>query len=406
MERCLICGSDNLNSQAVQCANGLVCRACNKRGHYCHICGRTERLQASTTIQHRLVICQYCVLTDRYFSNCVNCQVRTLHAAMRNVGKRSYHPPTNVAKVCINCFSTSLDTNHPYVVCGHCGNAFPRIDVKLHPSGHISCQTCWISEETLSVTRKPLLKHPDRSSNYFLGSEYYGIEVECYHQHQNGKRFLNDVPQWGWCYDGSVKGPEYHTPQEFLSPILWGNSGLVSISNFLSTLKTKSCGVNASCGLHVHVQSVELTPPQICNVLKTWDCIEPWVLKALPPHRHASKHAQRAAHDHEKLNEIKTNLDLASYWYKTLINENVLRAVAKDKYNPTRYAAVNLHSHFHRGTIEFRLHHGTLNFTKIKNWVEICTKIVDMGKNLEQPTLDSFLKCLDKTTITNFNKKD
>lgn len=48
-----------------------------------------------------------------------------------------------------------------------------------------------------------------------------------------------------------------------------------------------------------------------------------------------------------------------------------------DKYNGVRYYALNLHSFFYRGTIEFRHHHGTTNPDKMAHWGLICANIIE-----------------------------
>jgi hypothetical protein len=53
------------------------------------------------------------------------------------------------------------------------------------------------------------------------------------------------------------------------------------------------------------------------------------------------------------------------------------QSLAHDKYNSARYAALNLHSWFLRGTIECRMHHGTIRAGKIQNWGILWARILD-----------------------------
>ena len=48
---------------------------------------------------------------------------------------------------------------------------------------------------------------------------------------------------------------------------------------------------------------------------------------------------------------------------------------------PTRYCKVNPHSYIAHKTVEFRQHAGSTNFTKIKNWVNFCAKLVKYSKD-------------------------
>ena len=54
--------------------------------------------------------------------------------------------------------------------------------------------------------------------------------------------------------------------------------------------------------------------------------------------------------------------------------------------NGGRYYSLNLASYDRHGTVEIRLHHGTLNGSKIKAWAEFCNAMAEAGKagiNLE-----------------------
>ena len=62
------------------------------------------------------------------------------------------------------------------------------------------------------------------------------------------------------------------------------------------------------------------------------------------------------------------------------MSKKFLANFKKDKWNDTRYNAINLHSHFYRGTIEFRHHQGALNHIKIINWIDYNLSILDYAK--------------------------
>ena len=66
-----------------------------------------------------------------------------------------------------------------------------------------------------------------------------------------------------------------------------------------------------------------------------------------------------------------------------------------EKYNEARYCGLNIHSRYFHGSIEFRLHSGTLNKTKIKNWIRILSHIVEEGIMLSK---------LSKEGYTDWNK--
>ena len=83
----------------------------------------------------------------------------------------------------------------------------------------------------------------------------------------------------------------------------------------------------------------------------------------------------------EDILEVKTFGEFCELWYLKM-NEVTMTA---DKYNDSRYRGFNLHSRILQGTIEYRYHHGTLNFESISNWLRFCLFISDFGSKLLMP---------------------
>ena len=61
---------------------------------------------------------------------------------------------------------------------------------------------------------------------------------------------------------------------------------------------------------------------------------------------------------------------------------NAVREKKAHKYEQVRYKALNIHSYFMRGTIEFRHHEGTIEYNEIVNWSLICGTLVDAAAKL------------------------
>ena len=58
----------------------------------------------------------------------------------------------------------------------------------------------------------------------------------------------------------------------------------------------------------------------------------------------------------------------------------------------TRYLKLNLQSYLKYGTVEFRQHSGSTKFSKIKNWILICARLVEFSKqNILLTYLESIL---------------
>ena len=73
-----------------------------------------------------------------------------------------------------------------------------------------------------------------------------------------------------------------------------------------------------------------------------------------------------------------------------------------DKYNEARYCGLNLHSRYYHGSIEFRLHSGTINKKKIVNWISICNIIIEKGieiSKFSKENIDAWIKLKPNTKI-------
>lgn len=61
-----------------------------------------------------------------------------------------------------------------------------------------------------------------------------------------------------------------------------------------------------------------------------------------------------------------------------------LAKVKTHKYEDVRYKALNLHSFFMRGTVEFRHKEGTVDYNEIINWALICGHVVEAASKMSE----------------------
>lgn len=69
-----------------------------------------------------------------------------------------------------------------------------------------------------------------------------------------------------------------------------------------------------------------------------------------------------------------------------------LKRAKGHKYESVRYKALNLHSFFMRGTVEFRHHEGTVDFDTITNYALTCATIVDQAAKMTHAEIQSLPK--------------
>ena len=132
---------------------------------------------------------------------------------------------------------------------------------------------------------------------------------------------------------------------------------------------------NNSCGIHVHVDAANHNRQSLKNLIGIMYSKEDILFKALQvdPIRardYCQKVREPMLRQARTLSSDETTdlTQLERVWYEGNV-ENT------DHYNWTRYYALNLHSVFYRGTVEWRCFNSTLHAGKVAAYVNLCLAI-------------------------------
>ena len=132
---------------------------------------------------------------------------------------------------------------------------------------------------------------------------------------------------------------------------------------------------NNSCGIHVHVDAANHNRQSLKNLIGIMYSKEDILFKALQvdPIRardYCQKVREPMLRQAWTLSSDETTdlTQLEQVWYEGNV-ENT------DHYNWTRYYALNLHSVFYRGTVEWRCFNSTLHAGKVAAYVNLCLAI-------------------------------
>lgn len=171
---------------------------------------------------------------------------------------------------------------------------------------------------------------------------------------------------WKIVTDGSL--PNYSTCGEIVSPILRGEEGVLELKRVCDALDTiEGIKVTRNCGLHIHLGVEDLTVAQIQTVYERYADYEAQIDLVMPRSRRGSAH-----------------------WCDTIQTAKSRVKRAKSKRHlvsaANKYRKVNLNKLTQYGTIEFRHHSGTLNFTKIVNWLSFLQGFVKRSCELTTTT--------------------
>tara|TARA_R100001163_G_C5050770_1_gene187598 strand:- start:668 stop:1591 length:924 start_codon:yes stop_codon:yes gene_type:complete len=211
------------------------------------------------------------------------------------------------------------------------------------------------------------------------------VEIECISEYEfetdGDDVYFEPPPGRGWShtYDGSL--PDYG--REFIMRPEVGDAALKRIKRFCDWALENNWYIDNSCGLHVHTDAFYMGVNSLKGVLLTIRALEPFIYKMLPVSRYNSRYSSPMSTkaSTEDILEVKTFGEFCELWYLKM-NEVTMTS---DKYNDSRYRGFNLHSRILHGTIEYRYHHGTLNFESISNWLRFCLFISDFGSKLLTP---------------------
>ena len=132
---------------------------------------------------------------------------------------------------------------------------------------------------------------------------------------------------------------------------------------------------NSSCGIHVHVDASNHNRQSLKNLIGIMYSKEDILFKALQVNESRAERWCKKVREPMLLQARTLSSDettdltqLERIWYEGNV-ENT------EHYNWTRYHALNLHSVFYRGTVEWRCFNSTLHAGKVAAYVNLCLAI-------------------------------
>lgn len=187
----------------------------------------------------------------------------------------------------------------------------------------------------------------------------------------------NTPTAWKIVTDGSLGN--YTRGFELVSPVLTGTKGFEQMQVVCTVLKAKKVRVTQRCGLHVHVgwkKGLLVWKSQgLASLVRTYTHFESVIDSHMAPTRRGG-HAGRGFCKSNKvyINHVRLN-EATSY-------TGVIEAIGQSATtwrSPARYRKLNLQTLMKHGTVEFRHHHGTIEYDKINNWVRFCLRLASVS---------------------------
>ena len=199
-------------------------------------------------------------------------------------------------------------------------------------------------------------------------------------------------------YDGSTDGLEY------VSGVMHGNKGVENIEKMCYHLNNYDAAIDRKCGVHIHIGGAVFNRRFSIMVARLSKELENDLYSMLPPSRQDNTYCKRLPSYVSELNFRNYRKKLGELLMNTAIDRdhNKKKNHPNGHYNSQRYYWLNMTNYSCSSgpdTIEFRCHGGTLDFTKIYNWLLICMSIVKFAENQQRRIWNCGLSDKNKITL-------
>ncbi|MFW6016062.1 MAG: amidoligase family protein [bacterium] len=235
------------------------------------------------------------------------------------------------------------------------------------------------------------------------GDLNFGIEIEGGTEYYPVEDFLETIYQIGFdnVYDASVEVMAEFSDEIVMNGFQKGNKFLKPMYKVISVLRDYDFFYNNSCGIHFHLSDANdnnsFKPMNLFRFVKLYVEFEDILYKLLPNHRINNDNSAKLSDTNSSFYKTMKNLPrplfdrhldgqtvkdiIGTAWYQT----NSFEGYKHDKYDQSRYAGLNIHSYFYRGTLEFR--HFDADYNKIPYWADLLNCLYDASKyNFESTT--------------------
>ena len=187
----------------------------------------------------------------------------------------------------------------------------------------------------------------------------------------------SDSRQWKIMSDASIRCENRNGNSasrlyavEFVTPICNYND-IETVQELVRQLRASGARVNSSCGIHVHIDASNHTPKTLRNIVNIMASKEDLLYKTLQVNVSRQNYCQKM--DTRFLDEINAGRPMTMEQIKSMWYNGDDRSYRH--YDTSRYHALNLHSVFNKGTIEFRLFNSSLHAGVVKSYVQLCLAI-------------------------------
>lgn len=209
----------------------------------------------------------------------------------------------------------------------------------------------------------------------FVNDTYVGIEIEMENVNSSS---LNNIPSWRRVEEGSVSGYEL-----VLRNPLCGDQLFLALQELrnISDNTDLSRAFSERTSDHIHIDVRDMTFNQFMNFLTLSVMFEKVLYKYVAPHR-SSNHFCWSFFDCQSLiTKVKAVCETAR---SGDVNDIRHSMASNFDASSTKYSGINLSSVPRYGSLEFRMHEGTMEVNSIIRWINILLSIKDYAMDQDR----------------------
>lgn len=160
---------------------------------------------------------------------------------------------------------------------------------------------------------------------------------------------------------------------EFVTPPLY-YSDIEILQSIIRKFKEIGGVPHSSCGIHIHIDGANHTANSLQRMVNFMYSRQDIIYEALDIEDRKNRWCKPICQElYSNIKKLKSDAasDVEKIWYSDA-NDRYWGRISHEHYNETRYHALNLHSFFSKGTVEFRLFNSTLHAGRIKAYIQFC----------------------------------
>lgn len=306
---------------------------------------------------------------------------------------------------CVNC---NAPHTHRTAVCDLCGRGKPDVGCGCCRHNRVSGGVGHCSASVnLDRYRATEARYKTRNqSTRLVAAE---MEICGVRDRTNAPRITEALQNWHGAIvgDGSLPAGGFEINTHPASGDFW----LAQIEDICEALMQARAFVGPEAGCHTHVDAQDLGYLGLSRLLRLCACTEAAMMQMIPVFRRTSTYCAywtpnylyRIHGADEDLTDEQNDRKRMVTHRRAILGclygdhrKEKVAAVRRSKGAGPRYRAVNVHSWFYRGTIEFRMPIGTIYATNVINWGLMLANLVDLAVYRSQDEIVAITKDVEK----------